>query len=80
MNADKAHEIGEMIIGSMVGISTDEYTYKRANQVVVMNEKNSVRVTGEVVTLYPHLMFQRLTAVADRCTEDKTRRKRILSI
>ena len=52
----------------MVGKSTD--TYKRAYRVVVLNGRIHFRVTGEVITIDPQLPFQRLTAVADRYTED----------
>ena len=41
-----------------------EYVFKRANQVVTLNSKSSVKVDGYVIQIDPQLLFQRLTLVA----------------
>ena len=40
-----------------------EYVFKRANQVVTLNSKSSVKVDGDVIQIDPQLLFQRLTLV-----------------
>ena len=49
-----------------------EYVFKRANQVVTLNSKSSVKVDGDVIQIDPQLLFQRLTLVAKSrdCLED----------
>ena len=70
VNAEKAKTVGETIVESMVGQFVDEYSFKRSSQIVTLGDKTSVRITGESVSIDPQLLFQRLTAIADRYCED----------
>jgi hypothetical protein len=70
VNADQAKTIGETIVESMAGKFVNEYSFKRSNQIVTLSDKTSVRITGEAVSIDPQLLFQRITAIADRYYED----------
>ena len=41
-----------------------EYVFKRANQVVTLNSKSTVKVDGDVIHTDPQLFFKRLTLIA----------------
>ncbi|KAH3712649.1 hypothetical protein DPMN_072402 [Dreissena polymorpha] len=43
-----------------------EYSFKRTSQAVTLSSKSKVKVNGETVHIDPQLLFQRLTAAADR--------------
>ena len=69
VNVGKAREIGVNIVESMAGKSTDEFTFRRANQAVTLGWRSTVKIKGEHVNIDPHLLFQRLLTVRERCDD-----------
>ena len=65
VNVEKAKEIGDSIIASMVGEPVEEFTFRKANQAVTLGTRSTVKVKGETVKVDPHLIFQRLIAVGE---------------
>lgn len=63
VNVDKTKEIGEGIVEDMVGKSSEEYTFKRSRQVITLNDKNTVKVTGETVEIDPQLLFEDISTL-----------------
>ncbi|CAH3180104.1 unnamed protein product, partial [Porites lobata] len=70
VNVDRAKEVGETILKSMVGNNVQEYTFKKKNHLVIMGQKKSIKVDGEPLQIDPQLLFQRLTTVAQNMTEN----------
>ena len=69
VNAEKAREIGVKIVESMAGKSTDEFTFRKANQAVALGSRSTVKIKGEHVNIDPQLLFQRLLTVRERCDD-----------
>lgn len=63
VNIDEAAKIGEKIIQSVAGIRVANYTFKKANSVIKVNAKNALVIDGEIVSIDPQLLFQRLILV-----------------
>ena len=70
VNVDRAKEVGETILKSMVANNVQEYTFKKKNDLVTMGQKKSIKVDGEPLQINPQLLFQRLTAVAQDMTQN----------
>ncbi len=51
----------------MAGQSTDEFTFRKANQAVTLGSQSTVKIKGEHVNIDPHLLFQRQLTVRERC-------------
>ena len=51
----------------MAGQSTDEFTFRKANQAVTLGSRSTVKIKGEHVNIDPQLLFQRLLTVRERC-------------
>ena len=66
MNVDRAKEVEETILKSMVGNNVQEYTFKKKNHLVTVGQKKSIKVDGELLQIDPQLLFQRLTTKQDR--------------
>ena len=49
--------------------STDEFTFRKANQAVVFGSRSTVKIKGEHVNIDPQLLFQRLLTVRERCDD-----------
>ena len=64
MNADKAKEVGEKILSSMVGKNINDYSFRKKDQVVTLASKNAVRFSDGSIQVDPQLLFQRLTLIA----------------
>ena len=64
VNCDKAKEVGEEILKSMVGKEVDEYSFKKKNQVSTLSSKTAVQFSDGKVQVDPLLLFQRLSLVA----------------
>lgn len=60
VNVDRSFEIGEKIVSSMRNQCVSDYTFKKVNQAITMQSRNSVMIDGEAVTIDPQLLFQRL--------------------
>ena len=63
VNVEKAREIGVKIVESMAGKSTDEFTFRKANQVVTLGSRSTVKIKDEHVNIDPQLLFQTLLTV-----------------
>ena len=67
VNVDQAKEIGDKIIKSIVGKTTQNLTFKRKNQAVnLKHDTSTVEINDEIVSIDPQLLFQRLIAVRDK--------------
>ena len=64
-NVENAKSIGQSILDSMVGISTDSYTFRKKDQAILMTAKNTLG-TPSVGQLDPSLLFQRLMVIVRR--------------
>ena len=53
----------------MAGKSTDEFTFRKANQAVTLGSRSTVKIKGEHVNIDPQLLFQRLLTVRERCDD-----------
>ena len=49
--------------------STDEFTFRKANQAVTLGSRTTVKIKGEHVNIDPQLLFQRLLTVRERCDD-----------
>ena len=70
VNAYKAVEIGNTILQAMVGKNAFDYSFKKSSQAVTPTTTPTVTLDGETVHVDPQLLFQRLTAAAERSAED----------
>jgi len=66
VNVDKAKQVGQGILQSMVGKNAHEYSFRRKNQVVTLGSKTSVTINDETVQVEPQLLFQRLSIIANK--------------
>ena len=69
VNAERGREIGVKILESMAGKSTDESTFRKANQAVTLGSRSTVKIKGEHVNIDPQLLFQRMVTVRERCDD-----------
>ena len=74
VNVDRAKEVGETTLKSMVGKNVQEYTFKKKNDLVIMWQKKLMKVDGEPLQINFQLLFQRLTAVAQNMTQNVAER------
>lgn len=65
VNVDRALQVGQSILESMVGQNIQEYSFKRKCQAVTLGSKTAVTIKGEEVQVDPQLLFQRLTIIAN---------------
>ena len=70
VNVDRAKEVGETILKSMVRKQRPRLHFKEKNHLVTMGQKKSIKVDGEPLQINPQLLFQRLTTVAQNMTEN----------
>ena len=54
----------------MSGQNATKFSFKRSMQVVTLSDKSDIKIQGEGVHIDTQLLFQRLTAVADRYFEN----------
>ena len=47
-----------------------EFTFRKKDIVVQMNDKAGIKIDGETVKLDPQLLFQRLVCAANRSTQE----------
>ena len=69
INVEKAREIGVKIVESIARKSTDEFTFRKANQAVTLGSWSTVKIKGEHVNIDPQLLFQRLPTVRECCDD-----------
>lgn len=48
-NAHKAREIGEKVISKMAGKTVKEFTFKKKDIIIQMNDKAGIKINGETV-------------------------------
>ena len=65
VNVDRAGEVGQSILDSMVGKNVYEYSFQRKLQAVTLSAKVSVKINEEVVQVEPQLLFQRLSIISN---------------
>ena len=70
VNAYKAVEIGNSILQAMIGKNIFDYSFKKSSQAVTPTTTPTVTLDGDIVHVDPQLLFQRLTAAAQRSAED----------
>lgn len=73
VNVDEAAKIGEKIISSMAGESVSNYTFKKANSVIKSNAKNALVIDGDIVSIDPQLLFQRLMLITRDMDENEVK-------
>ena len=44
----------------------EEFTFRKADQAMTLASRSTVKIKGEIVTVDPHLLFQRMITVGDR--------------
>ena len=70
VNADRAKEVGDMILAKMVEKNPADFTFKKKDQAVAQSTKSTVKMQGESIQVDPQLLFQRLVAAARGMFED----------
>lgn len=73
VNVDEAKTIGEKILASMKNQNVADYTFKKVNQAITMHTRNTIAVDGELVTIDPQLLFQRLILLVGNMNETELR-------
>ncbi|MCG8047094.1 MAG: hypothetical protein N0E48_15920, partial [Candidatus Thiodiazotropha endolucinida] len=66
VNAYRAKDIGSNVLQAMPGNNAFDYSFKKSCQVVTQTTTPTVTLDGETVHVDPQLLFQRLTAAAQR--------------
>jgi len=64
VNADKAKEVGEKVLCSMLGKTIRDHSFQKKDQVQTLASKSAVRFSEGSIQVDPQLLFQRLTVVA----------------
>ena len=64
VNADKAKEVGEKVLCSMLGKNIHDHSFRKKDQVKTLASKSAVRFSEGSIQVDPQLLFQRLTVVA----------------
>ena len=70
VNADRAKEVGDMILAKMVEKNPADFTFKKKDQAVAQSTKSTVKMQGESIQVDPQPLFQRLVAAARGMFED----------
>jgi len=66
------NKVGQAILDSMVGMSTNEFSFKRKRRVVTLAAKTLVTTKYNVIQIKPQFLFQRLSVIASK-EEDLSR-------
>ena len=64
VNVDTAKVVGNAILASMEGVTAADFTFKKSDLVITLDNKAAVKIDGVNVQLDPQLLFQRLTIAA----------------
>jgi len=64
-DADQARDIGEKVVSKMVGKTVKEFTFRKKDIVVQINDKARTNIEGETLKLGPQLLFQRLVSATE---------------
>ena len=60
VNAENPKAVGTAIVNEMVGKNVIEHSFKKKNQIVNMASNNAIKVSNELVSIDPQVLFQRL--------------------
>ena len=71
VNVDVAKQVGESILKSMEGKHVEEFVFRKKAQAVTLNCKSQLKIDGDMVTVDPYLLFQRLISAARGNTDQK---------
>lgn len=74
VNIDESSKIGERIITLMAGKKVCEYSFEKVNSVIKPKSKNALVIDGEIVSIDPQLLFQRLMLITGDMDEDGIRK------
>lgn len=69
-NPYDAKNIGLAILKKMEGNNSSAFVFKKKDQVVVMNTKNTVQIDNENVQIDPEVLFQRLLSIQNNRNKD----------
>lgn len=64
VNADKAKEVGEKVLCSMLGKNINDHSFRKKDQVETLASNTAVRFSEGSIQVDPPLLFQRLIVVA----------------
>lgn len=70
-NPHEAEHVGMAIINKMEGKSSSEFIFKKENQVVAMNSKNTIQIDNDNVQIDPEVLFQRLLFIQNSRVNEK---------
>lgn len=72
-NAHKACDVGTVILDKMVGHKVSEFSFKWPDKAVTMAtvSKSSVKIDGDIISVDPQLLFQRLVSVVGDIYQNK---------
>lgn len=69
-NPFNAKNIGIDIVKKMEGNNSSAFVFKKKDQVVVMNSKNTIQIDNENVQIDPEVLFQRLLFIQNNRNKD----------
>lgn len=69
-NPHDAENIGMSIVKKMEGSSSSAFVFKKKDQAVVMNTKNTIQIDNENVQIDPEVLFQRLLFIQTNRNKD----------
>lgn len=70
VNAHHAKVVGNKVVESMIGQNVFELTFKKSQKAVTLDESQQIKVDNDTIKVDPQLLFQRLSAAAQRFVED----------
>ena len=69
VNVDKAKEVGDKVLSSLIGELPLEYTFKKSGHAVTLATKSSIKIDNENVQVDQQLLFQRLILASNQCED-----------
>lgn len=73
-NSYLAESVGSAIIKKLEENGSSDYVFKKKDQVVVMNNKNTIQIDDENVQIDPEVLFQRLLFIQNNRDKDDVER------
>ena len=65
VNVDKAQQVGQNILKSMVGKNIQDFSFQCKQQAVTLGIKTAVKINDDHIQVDPQLLFQRLSIIAN---------------
>ncbi len=69
-NSYLAESVGSKIIKKLEGNGSSDYVFKKKDQVIVMNSKNTIQIDDDNVQIDPEILFQRLLFIQNNRDKD----------